>query len=421
MLGTIGPVERARVSELRNFDNDRCLSSTHRAMQRGVKATGRIVEQVADGVLADAADSGGNKLVVIDMLCNRFSEWGHAVWDKQKAVLQGPAGKDLYFMSFLTQAEHDEWKDPVLFRLPGLVTGQIVEEWWDSCPAAGPKTRQRQAFAESRPTLEVLSVQNNALMIPTVLMDSFDFSRQELKAMHQQMETKIKSWNEKWCHVLRGEGTSRAGDRRAPTSPASPNVSRVLCRPEFAETETPLDPTHVHNFTDDGIAPFEQLTELLASGPAVGNSKVKVQITQGMELYLTNETSEDLAVGPIELFGFGLGSFSEQLTRDAKHNNQAVHFLLRTDGDLVVYQGDDQRDKKVFNLAGLICHIGEQHGVMEINLQTYNLEPMMKEDGTAQNFRYQVLPKTLATIFSPKKIEQSVDKMNMRATMLGGE
>lgn len=40
-------------------------------MQRGVKATGRIVEQVADGVLADAADSGGNKLVVIDMLCNR--------------------------------------------------------------------------------------------------------------------------------------------------------------------------------------------------------------------------------------------------------------------------------------------------------------------------------------------------------------
>ena len=115
----------------------------------------------------------------------------------------------------------------------------------------------------------------------------------------------------------------------------------------------------------------------------MGNNKVKVQMTQAMELYLINETAEDLAVGPMELFGFGLGSFAEQLTRDAKHNKQAVHFLLRNDGDLVVYQSDDQREKKVFNLASLICHIGQQHGVMDINLQTYNLEPKMKE---AANF-----------------------------------
>ena len=40
-------------------------------MQRGVRATGQIVEQVTDGVLADASDSGGNRLVVVDMLCNR--------------------------------------------------------------------------------------------------------------------------------------------------------------------------------------------------------------------------------------------------------------------------------------------------------------------------------------------------------------
>ena len=97
--------------------------------------------------------------------------------------------------------------------------------------------------------------------IPTVLVDSFDFSRQELKAMHQQMEGKIKSWNEKWGHVLRGEGSNRGGETRAPTSPSSPNISRVLCRPEFTETEMPLDPSHCHTFTEDCILPFEQLTE----------------------------------------------------------------------------------------------------------------------------------------------------------------
>ena len=40
-------------------------------MQRGVKATGQIVEQVAEGVLGDAAESGGNKLLVVDLVCNR--------------------------------------------------------------------------------------------------------------------------------------------------------------------------------------------------------------------------------------------------------------------------------------------------------------------------------------------------------------
>ena len=99
--------------------------------------------------------------------------------------------------------------------------------------------------------------------IPTVLIDSFDISRQDLKTMHQQMESKIKSWNDKWGHVLRGEGTGRPADRRASTSPASPTVARVLCRPEFAETEMPIDPSHCHNFTDDCIVPFEQLTEHL--------------------------------------------------------------------------------------------------------------------------------------------------------------
>eukprot|EP00435_Cladocopium_sp_Y103_P039161 s3000_g10.t1 len=198
------------------------------------------------------------------LLASQFSEWGQAVWERQKAVLQGSTGKDWYVIFLLTQAEHDEWKDPVVFRLPGLMTGQIVEE----------------TSACSKPTLF-------------------------------------------WGIV----------------------------------------------FTD----------RLLASSPAVGNSKVKVQVTQNMELYLTNESNEDLAVGPMELFGFGLGSFSEQLTRDAKHNKQAMHFLLKNDGDLVVYQGEEMREKKIFNLASLICHIGQQHGVMDINLQTYNLEPMMKE------------------------------------------
>ena len=36
MLGTIGPVQRARVCDLRNFDPDRALAPTHRVPGRGI-------------------------------------------------------------------------------------------------------------------------------------------------------------------------------------------------------------------------------------------------------------------------------------------------------------------------------------------------------------------------------------------------
>lgn len=113
----------------------------------------------------------------------------------------------------------------------------------------------------------------------------------------------------------------------------------------------------------------------------MGNSKVKVQVTKDLELYLTNESDEDLTVGPLELFGFGLGAFAEQPARDAKQNKQALHFHIRRDNDLVVYQAEGEREKKLLSLAGLICEIGQRHGVMDIAMQTYNLEAMQNEVG----------------------------------------
>ena len=36
--------------------------------------------------------------------------------------------KDWHFIGLVTQADYDESKDPYLFRVPSLTTGQMMEE-----------------------------------------------------------------------------------------------------------------------------------------------------------------------------------------------------------------------------------------------------------------------------------------------------
>ena len=38
------------------------------------------------------------------------------------------------------------------------------KDYWDSCAEAGSKQRARTAFAEARPTLQILSFEKNALV-----------------------------------------------------------------------------------------------------------------------------------------------------------------------------------------------------------------------------------------------------------------
>lgn len=98
-------------------------------------------------------------------------------------------------------------------------------------------------------------------------MDTFDLTIPDLKATHGQIEANIKAWNDKWAHVLRGdlprnESVSTMNPTRS-QGPSSPAPARLLCRPEFDETEAPVDPSHRFDFPEERIMPFEQVTELL--------------------------------------------------------------------------------------------------------------------------------------------------------------
>ena len=107
--------------------------------------------------------------------------------------------------------------------------------------------------------------------IPEALVDAYDLRHQdgELKLLHQELEAEIKAWNEKWSHVLRGD--SNQATNRSAASGASPGranasqegVLRVLCRPEFAETEAPIDPNRVFKFPEECVVAAEQMDPCL--------------------------------------------------------------------------------------------------------------------------------------------------------------
>lgn len=103
-----------------------------------------------------------------------------------------------------------------------------------------------------------------------MVLESFDVTKPELLVNHKRVVASLKTWNEKWSHVLQGEAPRNSGQgsaappaSRSRSQGVSPAPARLLCRPEFDETEAPIDPNRRFDFPEDCIVPFEQLPELL--------------------------------------------------------------------------------------------------------------------------------------------------------------
>ena len=110
---------------------------------------------------------------------------------------------------------------------------------------------------------------------------------------------------------------------------------------------------------------------LLATGGCVGQQNVKVMIGKNHELYLTNVSDTDIAIGPAEIFGFNLGSFTERITAEARSATDGILWRMKTDGEILIAESPD--GKKPLPLSHFICQQAGDHGVMDIDVQGYNL------------------------------------------------
>lgn len=172
----------------------------------------------------------------------------------------------------------------------------MFEEWWDSSEEAGPKTRPRADFSESKPTLQVLTLNesgNKLLPFSCKPLDEkhmfyftifgplrlfvwilFAFSASLICARlppnvldtvsgHSEVLTKeLADWNSKWMGENKVEiPTTRqvVGSTRVVTPDGGKPARRTLCRPHFSEGDAPIDTQKpVSSTTIMSITDFEE-------------------------------------------------------------------------------------------------------------------------------------------------------------------
>ena len=100
-------------------------------------------------------------------------------------------------------------------------------------------------------------------------------------------------------------------------------------------------------------------------------------IQKGGAIWLVNSSSGVLDIGPGELFGFGLGSFSESITSQAKLDKGILMFQIRRDSDLVVFQ-EEGGSKSCIPLASLIFQQAQKHGLVDVGLVDHKLTGMLE-------------------------------------------
>ena len=140
-LGNIGPVERPRVTDLTPIDQDRPLNASQRAMQKGIPGCCQILEHCFDGVAA--ANGKLEHAIVFEFCVNRpwsnhsisipthcfarFNEWGQAVWQKQKKLLDGTsASPQWYFEGFLVEHPDADPRDFIGGRIQTHMQGKMM-------------------------------------------------------------------------------------------------------------------------------------------------------------------------------------------------------------------------------------------------------------------------------------------------------
>lgn len=411
LTGQVGPCCRARVSDLLSLDADRPAGPSQRVQQRGVDGTKELLEALAEGLDENAR----KRIYVLDLLPNRFSEWSRAAWALQLKYLVTPSGLDWRYLGYLSQDDADLYG---LTEIQNSLTGCMMKEYWDTCADAGPPKRVSAAFEEPMPQLKTLARDGKQLKLPTSV-------RELLGSKADGIADKISELNaDRGGLQVVVAGTPTASGPPTPRGADHPEGSRTLCRPVFEADDRPINASRVvANFEHLSQQEFE-LTKVIKVACKTSHESVQVALVQGrpLELWLTNfEASVTADVGPMELFGFNVGSFQEKPTGTAQSLcDYLLPFKIQSDTAPFVVVGAGN-GKTISCLSNLACDSTRTSGLTELTLEGHDVTAKVKEDGTMAPFRYHVKHRPMVTCFEPKQLQPSSEGggMLIRASMFG--
>ena len=149
----------------------------------------------------------------------RFAEWGFACWDLQRELLLGDtAESQAWDVSFL--GLYDDAK--VHMSTQETMVGRAMNQWWDTCADAGPRSRPNTAFLEDPPEMELLTINNEQKSVQTL---SLQFT---IRCFFNSFQTQIGYYDHPNCGLnLLWAPMSTSQD----SGVGDPKVHRNPCRP----------------------------------------------------------------------------------------------------------------------------------------------------------------------------------------------
>ncbi|CAL1168291.1 unnamed protein product [Cladocopium goreaui] len=399
LLGTISGVERSRVQELQNPDPDKALAPHWRVQQRGIPATKEILLKLLDGM----NERDGHKVLLVDMVPSRFSEWSQAAWDLQRGFLLGDESCkhwDCHFMSL----HHDS--DNFMDQAKDLITGRAMSQWWDQSQESGPAARSSEPFAVDLPQLECLTVADGSVKIPDLVMQKYATTHSDgLNAISESisqeaaMQKSVKMFS-------------------TPTSSAG-TESRTLASPEWGP-DAPVNWQKSVQLTGIALADFDSGNTPEGCGVLAREPQIQIVLTSLGSLWLVNRSGNDIVLPAGEIFGFNTGTFQEVPSDQCMVQSGTIAWHVTNDNTVVCLVSAS--GKKISTVADTMCDITRTRGVTEIRVTDHALQPKMQVTGDGSqiplSYRYKVVPDHKVNAFKPKDLS-SEDKLNLRAAQFG--
>ncbi|CAK9003765.1 unnamed protein product [Durusdinium trenchii] len=258
----IGPLTLIKFTDLIGYDAD---------VKKGLAVHNGIIDAYLNGLTRDPED----KVIVFDILPNRYAEFGRAVCERRLAG-------HTPFLSYMGLIK-DSQKDNL------AAVEEMVYNHWDGSSHAPAKQRPKEE--KEKPSLSLVLWHNNRPIFPDALVRKFaDGSDQ-----HAQILRMKKELEDLWPSSAGGE--SAVVSARAAGSPDFTGT-RVL----DLSREVDLARTPSSEFKEDRLA--------LCPGKA---NRPSILITKSFDIYLGNLNSEAMDVPCGELFGFNVGSFEMRI------------------------------------------------------------------------------------------------------------
>ncbi|CAL1161037.1 unnamed protein product [Cladocopium goreaui] len=363
MLGSLTGIDRARVTDLQNPDDDRPLAPHFRVQQRGVEASKSILMKMLDGLQLPE----GSPILVVDCLPNKFGEWSQACAQLQLDELLG--NNKALAITYLGICLSD---DPNMRSLSSTIAGQFMAKWIPEMIKTKYGASQSTALSK--------------------LEDQIANNRELAKALKGSLEE------------------SGGGDPSPSGSVPGESGSRTLASPDFTGA------VDVPNFTTRVVLESKPIDDfyngrtIQCEATLAGETNLRICKDSTGSLWLANDGG-CAELGPKELFGFNLGAFTEVVAGDAATIADSIPWLVTSDLQVVcvVFEKDGSTQKELMTVADTMCWIARTKGATEAAMLDHDLEPLTEDGPNGQKipkqFRYRIIPKSKVNSFKPKKLE----------------